>query len=42
MRKLEIIERISLDGVIRVSDDDGHFPHRKGGDRPRWRPGVRR
>jgi hypothetical protein len=27
MRKLKIIEHISLDGVIQVSGDDGDFPH---------------
>jgi dihydrofolate reductase len=27
MRKLKIIEHISLDGVIQVSDEDGDFPH---------------
>jgi dihydrofolate reductase len=27
MRKLKIIEHISLDGVIQVSDDDGDFPY---------------
>jgi hypothetical protein len=27
MRKLKIIEHISLDGVIQVSGDDGDFPY---------------
>ena len=27
MRKLKIIEHISLDGVIQTSDEDGDFPH---------------
>jgi hypothetical protein len=27
MRKLKIIEHISLDGVIQVSRDDGDFPY---------------
>ena len=27
MRKLKIIEHISLDGVIQVSGDDGGFPY---------------
>ena len=27
MRKLKIIEHISLDGVIQVSDGDGNFPY---------------
>ena len=27
MRKLKIIEHISLDGVIQVSNDDGNFPY---------------
>jgi dihydrofolate reductase len=27
MRKLKIIEHISLDGVIQNSDDDGDFPY---------------
>src|SRR5215211_5186841 len=27
MRKLKIIEHISLDGVIQVSGDDGEFPY---------------
>ena len=27
MRKLKIIEHISLDGVIQHSADDGHFPY---------------
>ena len=27
MRKLKIIEHISLDGVIQHSDDDGDFPY---------------
>lgn len=28
MRKLKLIEHISLDGVIQVSDEDGTFPYR--------------
>jgi hypothetical protein len=27
VRKLKIIEHISLDGVIQVSGDDGDFPY---------------
>ncbi len=27
MRKLKIIEHISLDGVIQISDEDGNFPY---------------
>lgn len=27
MRKLKIIEHVSLDGVIQISDDDGDFPY---------------
>ena len=27
MRKLKIIEHISLDGVIQVSGDEGDFPY---------------
>jgi dihydrofolate reductase len=27
MRKLKIIEHISLDGVIQVSGEDGNFPY---------------
>jgi hypothetical protein len=27
MRKLKIIEHISLDGVIQVSGEDGYFPY---------------
>jgi hypothetical protein len=26
MRRLELIEHISLDGVIQTSDEDGDFP----------------
>jgi hypothetical protein len=27
MRKLKVIEHMSLDGVIQASDDDGDFPY---------------
>ena len=27
MRKLKVIEHISLDGVIQISDEDGNFPY---------------
>jgi hypothetical protein len=44
MRKLKIMEHISLDGVIQTSGEDGDFPRRldRALSNPRWPGGNHR